>query len=401
MIELLDLRTVSINTILISFFFATCMLMYAKHNPQFNGIKSVGIGFLVASIAFSLIGFRNHIPNFLSIVIPNVLTVLCVSYIHIGLARFYEFNTESIKRHHGILLVTMLASSLIFTYLENNTNIRIVIISFIISAQCCFIIRTLLQVHRLQQHTANLGIGFSFLIFALFFAVRGVMTLSEKPLINFMDAGVMHSLAIIAYQLMVISTSFSMVWIVSHRLQVDLKDQATHDPLTKVFNRRALEEILNVEHSRSMRNLSPLSIIMLDIDYFKNLNDRYGHSIGDAVLEGIAKILVRNTRGHDSVARFGGEEFILLLPETALDKAKMIAEKLRMKIASHLFLESSQSNLEVTASFGVTSCDLEKESWITVLERVDSALYLAKKGGRNKVIVLDLDNQDAESASTG
>ncbi len=399
--EFLDLRTLSVNNILVSLSFAGCLLMYSRYYPSIKGIQFVGYAFLMSSSGFLLIGLRNYIPDFFSIVIPNTLLALSMALIHLGLVLFYEFDKEALKKIHGYMLSTVLIFMLIFTYVDYNTNARIVAISIIVSIQCVFIMRTLLVAHQINQHYANLSIALSFLFFATFFAFRALFTLSEEPLQDFMSAGLMHSLSIIVYQFVVIITSFGLVWIVSHKVQKVLKEQATHDPLTRVLNRRALEEIIHNEHSRSVRSRAPLSVIMLDIDHFKRLNDRYGHNVGDKVLISVANILTKNTRAYDSIARFGGEEFILLLPDTTVEKAKFIAEKLRMKIASHSYDHQSRSKVEITASFGATECDLANESWLNVLERADSALYLAKEAGRNRVIVFNSDNQGAESISTG
>ena len=399
--EFLDLRTLSINNILVSLSFAICLLMYSGHYPQFKGIKTIGYAFVISSSAFLLIGLRNYIPDFISIVVPNVLLVLSMTFIHLGMVSFYHLETYSVHRFHLIMLLIMLFSSLFFTYIDSDTNARIVIISFIVSIQCCYIMRSLLAAHQLNHHKANFTIAMAFLFFATFFALRGFITLAEEPLNDFMHAGIIHSLSIIVYQFIVVITSFGLVWIVSHKIQRVLKDQATHDPLTRVFNRRALEEIINTEHSRSLRNLAPLSVIMLDIDYFKRLNDRYGHSTGDRVLVEVADILIKNTRAYDSIARFGGEEFIVLLPDTPLDQAKLIAEKLRMKIASHDYCFKPGKTIEVTASFGATECNLANENWLQVLERTDNALYRAKETGRNRVIVFNSNNQDAEKFSAG
>jgi diguanylate cyclase (GGDEF)-like protein len=399
--EFLDLRTLSVNNILVSLSFGICLIMYSRHYPQFRGISTLGCAFIISSSGFLLIGFRSYIPDFFSIIIPNVLLVVSMALVHLGFSTFYEFNKISIKLFHLFMLVCIFFSAMVFTYLDNNTNVRIVIISLIISTQCVYIMRTLLIAYQDNHHKANLMIAVSFLIFATFFALRALITLSEKPLINFMDAGILHSLSIIIYQFVVIISSFGLVWLVSHKIHKILKEQATHDPLTQVFNRRALEEIINVEHSRSLRNQSPLSVVMLDIDYFKRLNDRYGHSVGDQVLVTIAALLVNNTRGYDSIARFGGEEFIILLPNTTVDKAQVIAEKLREKVENHEYLIKDNRDVDITASFGVTSCELASEPWASVLDRCDSALYLAKESGRNRVIVLNDDNQDADKASAG
>jgi diguanylate cyclase (GGDEF)-like protein len=399
--EFLDLRTLSVNTTLVSLSFGICLILYANNYAQFKGIKTLGYAFIVSCSGFLLIVLRNYIPDFLSIIMSNVLLVLSMGLIHLGLAVFYEFNVKPIKQLHFVMLISMLMSSLFFTFVENDTNIRIVIISLILSIQCLFIMLSLLIAHQLNHHKANLMMAIAYLLFGIFFTLRVLVTISEKPLVDFMNAGLLHSLSIIVYQFIVIITSFGLVWVVGHKIQNRLKNEATHDPLTGVFNRRALEEILSVEHSRSLRNQSPLSVVMLDIDYFKHLNDRYGHSVGDQVLVLIAGILVKNTRDYDSVARFGGEEFIILLPSTQADKAKKVAEKLRAKIEQHNYSVENKQKIEITASFGVTSCDLAEEAWLNVLERCDKALYLAKESGRNKVIVCNDDNQDADNAGAG
>ena len=411
--EFLDLRTLSINIILVSISFGICLILYSNQYPQFKGIKTLGYAFIISSSAFLLIGARSYIPDLFSIIVPNVLLILSMTMVHCGLMLFYEFRLELIKYLHAIMLISILLLASVFTYIDNNINARIVISSMMISIQCIFIMRTLLIANHRAPHKANFMLAMSFLLFATFFAFRALITLSEKPLLDFMNAGLLHSLSIIVYQFVVILTSFGFVWIVSHKIHIVLKEQATHDPLTRVFNRRALEEILNVEHSRSMRNESPLSVIMLDIDYFKRLNDRHGHSVGDQVLVLVAKLLVNNTRGYDSIARFGGEEFIVLLPNTCIEKARVIADKLRDKVASHDYRIKDNRKVDITASFGVTSCDLAKESWLKVLDRCDRALYLAKESGRNKVIVFNSDtdneannddcsdNEDAENANAG
>lgn len=389
--EFLDLRTLSINNILISVSFASCLWIYSSHHSQFKGIRSVACAFFISSSAFLLMGLRSYIPDFLSILLPNILLVLSMSLIHCGFVSFYQLNNRIVQLFHGIMLLVMMVLATYFTYIDNNVNARIVLISFIVSLQCLYIMRTLFRVH----HKANLAIALSFLLFAAFFALRGFLTLSEDSLTDFMAAGLIHSVSVFVYELIVVITSFGMVWIVSYKVQRVLAKQASHDPLTKVLNRRALEEIVNTEHSRSLRNGVPLSIIMLDIDHFKLINDRYGHGRGDDVLVEIANILVENTRQYDCIARFGGEEFIILLPNTSLNEANIIAEGLRLKIAEYEFDLNTEGCLKVTASFGVSEFDLLKDGWLNVLERADSGLYEAKETGRNKVIVFNSNNQDA------
>ena len=152
------------------------------------------------------------------------------------------------------------------------------------------------------------------------------------------------------------------------------------DRLTGLFNRMKLEEVFAYELERSHRYATPLSVIILDIDHFKNVNDTYGHQMGDKVLQEIADILENGKRLSDTVGRWGGEEFLFILPETELDGARSRAEILRTAIEAHPFPDIGHK----TASFGIAQ--YHREDTITsLLERADKALYRAKQHGRNRV----------------
>lgn len=380
--EFLDLRTLSINNILISTSFAICLFIYSQYHRQFDGIKSLAFAFLISSASFTFMALRNTIPDFLSIVLPNTLLILCVTLIHISYLRFYKVNDRIALVFHVLMVSCMAVLISYYTYIENSVNSRILAISVIASLQCFYIMATLLQV----RNNASFAIAISYFLFAIFFAVRVYFTAYDENLTDFMDGGLLHSLSVFVYELMVIVSSFGMVWLVSYKVHGVLREQASHDPLTKVLNRRALENIVNSEHARSLRSNVSMSVIMLDIDHFKRINDQYGHCVGDEVLVDLASLLIKNTRQYDSIARVGGEEFIILLPNTTLDQAKVIAENLRLKISKHKFKINDKEKLTVTASFGATECDLVKDGWLKILQRADNGLYQAKAAGRNQVI---------------
>lgn len=163
----------------------------------------------------------------------------------------------------------------------------------------------------------------------------------------------------------------------------ELKLASEKDALTGLLNRRGLE--IALEDLRQTE--TEMSLLVLDIDHFKRINDRRGHSEGDRVIQQVAQVLQDNTREQDLVARWGGEEFVLLCPATGLDQAEKLAEKIREKIFSSVF--DQQKPLAVTASFGVTGFAPE-ESFASVFERADSALYQAKHQGRNCTVVKPL-----------
>ena len=168
-----------------------------------------------------------------------------------------------------------------------------------------------------------------------------------------------------------------------------LQEQSSRDPLTGTYNRRIFKERLVIELERFHRYKSPFSIIYFDVDYFKKVNDTYGHDAGDKALKGIAASTGSILRKVDMLARYGGEEFVVLLYETDIEQSVRVAEKLRTLIEQAEFEYRGQI-VPVTISLGVTSARENDESGDAILARADSYLYRAKNEGRNRVIS-DLD----------
>lgn len=161
-----------------------------------------------------------------------------------------------------------------------------------------------------------------------------------------------------------------------------LEYQASHDILTGLYNRQKFHDIFKKEIKRDRRYNNHLSLIVFDIDRFKSFNDRYGHDAGDDVLRSMAKVVKDSVREHDIVVRWGGEEFLVLLPETNVGGAVSVAEKIRFNIEN---FEHKKIPETITASFGVTVL-LHDDNENTFIKRADEALYKAKQTGRNKVI---------------
>ena len=162
------------------------------------------------------------------------------------------------------------------------------------------------------------------------------------------------------------------------------KRHAIMDNLTQIYNRHFFDVHIIKEINRSLRYQRKLSLIMLDIDHFKQVNDTYGHDVGDLVLTELAEILNNHCRQSDIPIRWGGEEFMVLLPETDMDGAKKLAERIRAEIEMHEFTTAGHQ----TASFGVA---LLTDSHSTLIKHADEALYKAKENGRNIVVVADDD----------
>ncbi len=163
---------------------------------------------------------------------------------------------------------------------------------------------------------------------------------------------------------------------------------AVTDPLTGLYNRRYFMERASNEFKRAKRYLTPLSVIMLDIDHFKQVNDTYGHLAGDQVLQNLAKLCQSTLRAVDIIGRYGGEEFMVMLPETPLKKAQHTAERLRSEIAAHT-TRFDEHVIRITASMGVAEVCEQTESLDALLDQTDRALYNAKGSGRNKVVLCE------------
>ncbi|MFO7951654.1 MAG: GGDEF domain-containing protein [Bacillota bacterium] len=165
------------------------------------------------------------------------------------------------------------------------------------------------------------------------------------------------------------------------KLNVEVNNLSRTDDLTGIANRRYFLEYYQKIHAYANRHEIPLSIVMADIDHFKTINDRYGHFFGDRVLKEFASLLIASCRSEDMAARFGGEEFIILLMHASAKEGFCHAERIRSKVEAHLI---GENNLKITASFGVASMEKDEDTE-TLMRRADDALYKAKDKGRNRV----------------
>jgi len=188
------------------------------------------------------------------------------------------------------------------------------------------------------------------------------------------------------------------------RLREALRAQSTKDPLTGLYNRRYLQETLDREIRRAIRSEQALGILMLDLDHFKKFNDTYGHEAGDAVLRETGSFLVRSIRAEDFVCRYGGEEFVVVLPTADLRAAEARAERIRAKLRDLVIMHNGRSLGLITASIGVAALPAHGTSEKDLLQAADAALYCAKREGRDRVAVANLTlalDQQSNAAGSG
>jgi diguanylate cyclase (GGDEF)-like protein len=170
------------------------------------------------------------------------------------------------------------------------------------------------------------------------------------------------------------------------KLIENLKRRAAHDGLTELLNYQSFQELLEKELYRAKRYGSDLCVILADIDHFKVVNDTYGHPAGDAVLKGVAACMEGALRQSDVITRYGGEEFGIIMPETAIKDAFVVTERLRRTVEA-LKIEYEGETISVTLSFGIASMDSEDVGKENLVRSADAALYEAKRNGRNQVCI--------------
>lgn len=172
-------------------------------------------------------------------------------------------------------------------------------------------------------------------------------------------------------------------------LRTELQQLANNDPLTDLYNRRSFNAFSEHEFSRAMRYFNSLSLMIIDIDLFKNVNDTYGHLVGDEVIKRVAAVCDEHIREADILARIGGEEFAILLPDTDIDSAFKLAERLRVaqQTSKHASATINEALPGITISIGVASIQVKDRSFADMFARADKALYSSKHVGRNSVNV--------------
>jgi diguanylate cyclase (GGDEF)-like protein len=173
------------------------------------------------------------------------------------------------------------------------------------------------------------------------------------------------------------------------RLQDQLREQAIRDPLTNLFNRRYMQKIIERELAGAQRLQRTTAVLMMDIDHFKRLNDTFGHKAGDLMLQAFGALLRDETRAYDVACRYGGEEFVVIMPGATMEAGYRRAEQLRSQFAE-VRLDFSGSELRATVSVGVAIFPLHGETSDALLRAADQALYAAKAGGRNCVVACEI-----------
>lgn len=346
--------------------------------PTIGGLLFWSRGLLAMVGASILFGLTGLIPPFFSVVVANGMLVGGIMSFYAG---FRDFAGLPVHRPVLLaLLALVIAYVSWFTYVEDNYPARAMLVTIVDTA--LFIASTVL-VYKTSGKT--LAGRFTCLVFAGIAVISGAraitLVLQLDATDNLLGTTLSQKIYLAAIAFSVLAITLGAMMMANERLRGALEFIASHDHLTDAFSRGAFIELLNKELARSRRHKRPLAVLMFDLDYFKSINDRYGHVVGDRVIVDFVRRTRHLLRQHDSIGRYGGEEFVALLPETSLEEAQAVAERICAGIAK----QGEDSLPPYTVSIGVAVTMSGALPVDALLSDADRALYRAKANGRNRV----------------
>ncbi len=371
----LDPRTVLLLTGLLGGFMA-CVLYMLRLNypPAIKGIGewalSMALG-LVAGLLFIAVG---NIPPLLSITLPTALYMAAAYISYLGTQRFFGVASRPLPWIIWIGLAVLGSTWFLFVDPSYSSRLRLnlVVMVSLFAAQGSLI-------YRKSRHSYAGRIALVVLTTATGVQLMRLVSTFLYPVgLSVMDPSTPSVVYITAYSFLVPIGSISQVIMATERLRTELEHVATHDSLTDAYTRRYMNEACQRELERSARHGREMSLMLLDIDHFKSVNDTLGHQAGDRILTEFVAGIRTQLRSADLLGRFGGEEFVVILPETSPEVAMVVAERIRSTMADRA---------GPTVSIGITTNQSGGDTVDSLLARADAAMYRAKANGRNRVEV--------------
>ena len=356
--------------------------LYHEAGNEKTLIKWFGIAKILQAIAWFLLFMRGYISDIFSVYFGNIL--LFVGF-YLDSLVILKINTKTKRLWFQLQIVWLALSVIAFVFFEiwlGTGNIRIAIAS--LSVFCIFVTPNLLNITNKLSSRFQKFIGFTSLLFLLLLLMRALSSLFNEDVSLFTNNVLQSGTFILLFLLMFVN-GMGFLLIMYERSYELVKMSSNLDPLTKIYNRRYFMNKAEAYYHRALGEQKSLSFLFIDIDFFKKVNDTYGHLFGDEVLKMVAKAISENIRPLDLCCRFGGEEFLILAHETNNDQAVIISNRIREVIQKMVFLENPE--FKCTVSVGVYSGLPDSTQNIQhFIDNADQALYKAKESGRNRVV---------------
>lgn len=338
------------------------------------------IGALSAALVGSMLLYsRSRIPDFFSIIVANEAMLATFVLLHqaitsiLGLSRRYLWLSIDVA---GALFVAFLY----YTYVSNDLGARVLARTAAVIVQVLISIVVLFRHKDVALRSPVRVAGWALVAYCAMQMTRFTLTVMWPPSPDLMHPDAMQAFFSFVNCIMGLSSCFAVLWLALWSQRHDLQTMAFTDSLTGLMNRRGFNEVIERE-MRGRPCSEPPVLLLIDIDFFKAINDGYGHLAGDEVIRQVGHVLQANSRVGDTVSRYGGEEFVMVLRDLRLERAAAIADRLRMQVAS---IRGLPEALSVTVSIGL-AVHGPGDTFASLLKRSDDALYFAKRSGRNRV----------------
>ncbi|CAE6933025.1 diguanylate cyclase [Vibrio sp. B1REV9] len=380
----LDIRTLNFIIILFSCIYSIGLIFYQFNQRKIPGLSCFAISLLFIGGGPFLLSFRDSTSDWLTVTASNTIILIGFLLTLYGLSIFRAFPLN-IARYLTAVLPFTSVGIYYFTFHSPSIRSRIIIVSLYLSAVTFASAYAMLKGKNRDLQLPTIGMAASLFGFSTFMIGRTMWTYFDSELYNFMTAGLVHQLTFLFSICLVVSMSFCMLWLINARLLQSIRSLSFQDALTGLLNRRAMEDVIPNLVAKTVAKQEPLSIIMTDIDNFKYINDEFGHLAGDNTIVSVANIMSRNLPKEAQVIRFGGDEFMVVLPKYTAHQAAEHAETLRHSIKNASCQGSKEKR--ITMSFGVAEIK-SGERLHDVISRSDHALYHSKEQGRDRVTML-------------
>ncbi len=361
------------------------IVLFSAHRSfpsEIHGLDHWAVALLCMIVGAVLFNLRAVLPSALVLLGANSMLLWGLGLSMIGTERFYH-RRPSWRVFHLVWLLGM-AGMACWLLLWPDFQARVAVFSFLVFV---FYARQVQLIWRHgERHFATRFFGALMLFQAVVVAIRGGLALfGSVASVDLMRGGTFASFYLATANFMALLLAVGFMTVATRRLQSILELRSTLDPLTCVLNRRGFADVYAKERAQLRRAARGMTLLSIDLDFFKQINDQHGHAMGDQVLVHVAASVGKTLRESDHMARFGGEEFVVLLPDTGLDRAVGAAERIRLALRG-----PRPEGLPVyTVSIGVACQRNAAEDLDGLLMRADAALYRAKANGRDRVEVAE------------
>ncbi|WP_304639978.1 GGDEF domain-containing protein [Pseudomonas sp.] len=392
MLAELDLRTLGVALSLVTLCMTLLLSVAAWHSGGGQGIRHWALGNFALMLGLMLNVNQETLHPALAVVIANGLMALGAGVTWLGIRVFKGLSQPQSGPIAAALLMVLLLW--VFTFPLDNPPTRLAVSSALLATLCLLCARELLVPAEQPLRTGYWFTGAIALFGAFGLGARAVYGLSVDSLETAATSPAIHSATLLGAIIMQIGLATGFILMTHYRATMALHRLSERDALTDTLNRRSLQQRAAEVLQLAAEQATPVTLIMLDADHFKRINDEFGHQTGDAVLCHMVARIRQHLRSDDLLGRFGGEEFILILPGLDTESARQVAERIRQGLCRQPW-EHDRIPVKLSISLGVACTEHQGYAFDTLVGAADAALYRAKSLGRNRV---ELARQPTENA---